>query len=226
LEPLVAVNQTGITFAYYTKIDDAMADKNPIVNFKNYDTFSTTLFVRATLDPSCYKIIAVKLIVRNPRANISGVLNVCNGATLLTATKGVSYLWSNGETTQSISATKTGLYSVTVTDVLGCKAIGEVTIIPNQVAAQPTIKITQPSCSLSTGSIEVTSPASEYSYDDGKTWVTNSEIKNLPIGTYYVKIRTASGCESYSTKINLVLFLNSFPNYTKTDHHHNTIFQL
>lgn len=217
LEPLVAVNQTGITFSYFAKIDDAMADKNPIVNFKNYDTFSTTLFVRATLDPSCYKIIAVKLIVRNPTANISGVLNVCNGATLLTATKGVSYLWSNGETTQSISVDRTGLYSVTVTDALGCKAVGEVTIIPNQVAAQPTIKITQPSCSVFTGSIEITSPASEYSFDNGRTWVTNSKMNNLPIGTHYIKIRTASGCESYSTKINLVPFLTSFPSYTKID---------
>ncbi|WP_073370270.1 T9SS type B sorting domain-containing protein [Flavobacterium fluvii] len=217
LEPLVAVNQTGITFSYFTKLEDATTDKNPIVNFKNYDSFSTTLFVRATMDPDCYKIIAVKLIVRNPTANITGVLNVCSGSTLLTATKGVSYLWSNGETTQSISATHTGLYSVTVTDASGCKAVGTVTIIPNQVAAQPTIKITQPSCSVFTGSIEVTSPASEYSFDDGKTWGTNPEIKNLPIGTYYVKIRTASGCESYNTKINLVPFLSSFPTYSKID---------
>ena len=217
LEPLVAVNQSGITFSYFAKIDDAMADKNPIVNFKNYDTFSTTLFVRATLDPSCYKIIAVKLIVRNPTANISGVLNVCNGATLLTATKGVSYLWSNGETTQSISATQNGVYSVTVTDALGCKAVGEVTIIPNQVAAQPNIEITQPTCSNFKGSIKVTSPASEYSFDDGKTWTTNNEIQNLPIGTYFIKIRTASGCESYGTKINLVPFLTSYPYYSKID---------
>ena len=217
LDQLVAKNQTGITFSYFTKLDDATADKNPIINFKNYDTFSTTLFVRATLNNDCYKIIAVKLLVRNPTANITGVLNVCGGSTLLTATKGVSYLWSNGEITQSINATKTGLYSVTVTDALGCKAVGEVIIIPNQVAAQPTIKITQPSCSIFTGTIEITSPASEYSYDDGKTWGTNSEIKDLSIGTYYVKIRTASGCESYNTRINLVPFKSSFPSYTKID---------
>ncbi|MES2574689.1 MAG: T9SS type B sorting domain-containing protein [Bacteroidota bacterium] len=217
LEPLVAGKQTGIKFSYFTKLDDATTDKNPISNFKNYDTFSTTLFVRATLDPTCYKIIAVKLIVKNPAANITGVLNVCSGSTLLTATKGVSYLWSSGEKTQSINATKTGLYSVTVTDALGCKALGEVTILPNSVAAQPTIKVTQPDCFKDTGTISVTSPASSYSFDDGVTWDTNSEIKNVPIGTYLVKIRTASGCESYNTKINLIPFLGSFPDYSKTD---------
>jgi gliding motility-associated-like protein len=216
LEPLVAANQNGITFTYYTKLDDATTNKNPITNFINYESFSTTLFVRATLDVDCYKIIAVKLIVKNPFANISGVLNLCGGSTLLTATKGVSYLWSNGETTQSINATQTGLYSVTVTDTFGCKAIGEVTILPSSIAAQPTIKVTQPDCFTSTGTITVSSPASEYSYNDGRTWSTNSEIK-LPIGTYYIKIRTTSGCESYSTKISLVPFLSSFPNYIKTN---------
>jgi len=217
LDSLVAGTQTGITFTYFKNLDDASSDKNPISNFKKYDSFSSTIFVRATLAADCYKIIAAKLIVKNPAANITGVLNVCNGSTLLTATKGVSYLWSTGDTTQSIDATKNGLYSVTVTDVLGCKAIGEVTIIPNSVAAQPTIKVTQPDCFVHTGTISVTSPASEYSFDDGKTWGTDSEIKNVAIGTYFVKIRTASGCESYNTKINLIPFLTSFPNYTKTD---------
>jgi len=216
LEPLVSGNQNGITFTYYTNLDDATSDKNPITNFTNHESYTTTLFVRGTLDADCYKIIAVKLIVNNPFANITGVLNICSGSTLLTATKGISYLWSTGDTTQSINATQTGLYSVTVTDSFGCKAIGQVTILPSFIAAQPTIKVTQPDCFTTTGTITVTSPASEYSYNDGKTWSTNSEIE-LPIGTYYVKIRTSSGCESYNTKINLVPFLSSFPNYIKTD---------
>ncbi|MES2239934.1 MAG: T9SS type B sorting domain-containing protein [Bacteroidota bacterium] len=215
LDSLVAENQTGITFSYFTTLYDASFDKNPILDFTKYDTYSATVFVRATLDASCYKIIAVKLLVKNPSANITGILNICNGSTSLTATKGVSYLWSNGETTQSINATKTGLYSVTVTDTWGCKAVGEVTILPNSVAVQPTIKVTQPNCFSPTGTIAITSPASEYSFDDGKTWGTNSEIKNAAIGTYIIKIRTASGCESYNTTIKLIPFFNSFPYYTK-----------
>lgn len=216
LESLITVNPNGITFNYYTNLDDATLDKNPIANFNNYESFSTTLFVRATSDPDCYKIIAVKLFVKNPSANISGVLNICSGSTLLTATKGASYLWSTGETTQSINATQTGLYTVIVTDSFGCQATGEVTILPSSVAAQPTIRITQPDCFNQTGTITVVSPASQYSYDDGKTWSTNSAIQ-LPIGTYNVKIRTSSGCESYSTKISLVPFLSSYPNYAKTN---------
>ncbi len=215
--PLVAGKQTGITFSYFLTLDDAMTDKNAITNLKTFDSFSTTLFVRATLDVVCYKIIAVKLIVRNPIASITGILNVCSGSTILTATSGVSYLWSGGEKTQSITATNTGLYSVTVTDALGCKAEGEVTILPNLIAAQPTIKVTQPNCFKNTGKISVTSPASQYSFDGGITWASTSEIVDVNIGSYDVKIRTVSGCESYNTRINLVPFLSSFPNYVKVD---------
>ncbi|MGQ7944837.1 T9SS type B sorting domain-containing protein [Flavobacterium sp. WC2509] len=216
LNSLVAGSQTGITFSYFTNITDASTDKNPISNFKNYDSSSTIIFVKAALDANCYKIIAAKLIVKNPSANITGVLNICSGSTLLTATNGASYLWASGETTQSINATQTGLYSVTVTDPFGCKATGEVTILPNLVAAQPTIKITQPNCFSTTGTISVTSPASTYSFDNGQTWGTDSEIKNVPIGTYFVKIRTVAGCESYAIKITIVSYLSPFPNYIKT----------
>jgi hypothetical protein len=56
-----------------------------------------------------------------PNVAISGTLSYCAGSnTTLTATAGLSsYLWSSGETTQSITATA-GSYTVTGTDSNGC----------------------------------------------------------------------------------------------------------
>jgi len=56
-----------------------------------------------------------------PTVAISGTLSYCAGSnTTLTATAGLSsYLWSSGETTQSITATA-GSYTVTGTDSNGC----------------------------------------------------------------------------------------------------------
>ena len=56
-----------------------------------------------------------------PTVAISGTLSYCAGSnTTLTATAGLSsYLWSSGETTQSITATA-GTYTVTGTDANGC----------------------------------------------------------------------------------------------------------
>ena len=55
-----------------------------------------------------------------PSVSISGTLTYCIGSnTTLDAGTFVSYLWSTGETTQTISATA-GSYTVTVTDSNGC----------------------------------------------------------------------------------------------------------
>jgi gliding motility-associated-like protein len=204
----------GLTFSYYETLLDATNDTNAIANVTNYDSSSKTLFVRATLNPTCYKIIAIKLILKNPSAFISGILNVCSGSTDLTATSGASYLWNTGATTQIISATSTGTYSVSVTDALGCIANGSVTILNNQVAVQPTIVVAQPSCFVSLGTITITSVASEFSYDDGVTWGTNATASNLAVGNYIVKIKTASGCFSYGTTIKIVPTQLPFPDFT------------
>ncbi len=215
IENTITPPQPGLTFSYYTNLTNATNDTNPITTFTNFESSTTTVYVRATLSPTCYKIIAIKLIVRNPTASISGILNICSGSTVLTASTGASYLWANSlETTQSITVTSIGTYSVAVTDTNGCVANGTVTILNNNVAPLPTIVLTQPTCSSSTGSIHVTSPASEFSYDGGATWGTNPVMSNLPYGSYAVKIKTVMGCISYNSNVNIIPYLSSFPDFS------------
>lgn len=215
--PSIVSPVTGLTFTYFATLADATNDTSAIVPFTNYESTSKTIFVRVTLSATCYKIIPISLIVKNPAATISGILNICSGSTVLTASSGSSYLWASGEATQSITVNAIGNYSVTVTDSSGCTAVGSVTILGNQPAVNPTIVVTQPNCFVATGTIEITSVASEYSYDDGVTWTTNSSLSNLDIGSYPVKIKTASGCISYTTNVNIFPTLSSYPNYLKTD---------
>jgi uncharacterized repeat protein (TIGR01451 family) len=70
---------------------------------------------------------------------ISGVTEVCaGGSATLTAPAGyVSYLWSTGATTQSItvSPAATTVYSVTVTDVQGCQTTDTHTVSVTEVSA-------------------------------------------------------------------------------------------
>lgn len=209
--------QPGLTISYYTTLTNATNNTNPIINFTNHESYSTTIYARITKDATCFKIIAFQVVVKNPSGTISGILNVCSGSTTLTASPGVTYLWSNGDTTRSTVVTNIGTYSVTITDADGCISNASVTIIPSQVAVSPTVDVTQPTCFTSTGTISITSPAAEYSYDNGVTWVTNSQMTNLPIGTYNIKIKTINNCISYSTIINIVPFLSSYPYYTSVD---------
>jgi gliding motility-associated-like protein len=61
-------------------------------------------------------------------AAISGSLSYCTGGnTTLTASGGVSYVWSNAETTAAVTVTQ-GSYTVTVTDANGCTASENATV--------------------------------------------------------------------------------------------------
>jgi len=65
----------------------------------------------------------------DPTITISGDLDICEGeTTTLTAAGGVSYIWSTGETTESIDVTATGTYSVMAIDVNGCTGTAEVDV--------------------------------------------------------------------------------------------------
>nr|WP_315210294.1 T9SS type B sorting domain-containing protein [uncultured Flavobacterium sp.] len=217
LNSLVVTSTTGLNFNYYKNYNDAEANLNAITNFSSYPSSSTSIFVRVSKDATCYKIISVSLEVRNPTVNITGILNVCSGSTVLTASSGSSYLWSTGGTSQSITVTLTGNYSVTVTDSFGCSSNASVSIEPSQTAVSPILQITQPSCFSTTGSIKVTSAASQYSFDDGSTWSTNDTKSNLSPGTYLVKIKTINGCTSYSQSVTITAVSTSYPNYNYTN---------
>lgn len=204
---------TGITITYHLNYNDAFANSNPIATPLAYESFNNYIYARLTKDANCFKITTIQLNVRNPQATISGILNICSGSTVLTASSGNSYLWSNGATTQSTTITNLGIHSVTVTDSFGCSSLASITISPNQVAVLPDLLVVQPTCNVSTGSISVLSAASQISFDGGLTWTTNSIANNLPYDTYKVRIRTATGCESYDSTIQIVPFFNTYPNF-------------
>jgi hypothetical protein len=74
-----------------------------------------------------YTAVPVTLTLQNPAGSgqlptisSSNSNNLCDGQTLtLTATAGTSFLWSTGETTQSITVSQPGSYTCTVTNYCG-----------------------------------------------------------------------------------------------------------
>ncbi len=214
LNNLVCASAAGLTFSYYETLADATGALNPIASPATYTSASKTIFVRASGSDTCFKIIAAGLIVKNPVATISGVLNICSGSTTLTASQGATYLWGDGQTTRSITATAIGNYSVTVTDASGCQATGTIAIPNSTIAAQPDIVVTHPNCFSSTGSISVASPAAQYSYDNGATWTTDSVLAGLPVGSYTIVIRTVMNCLSYPVTVHINTYYSTRPDFS------------
>ncbi|MFB9089081.1 beta strand repeat-containing protein, partial [Flavobacterium paronense] len=98
------------------------------------------------------------------------------------------------------TATVSGTYTVTVLDPLsGCSSSTTVNVvIPNQPST-PIVTITQPTCTVSTGSIVITSPLGAnlvYSID-GTTYQASPTFSNLSPGNYSVTVKdSVSGCIS------------------------------
>ena len=80
----------------------------------------------------------------SPTAHISGPSVLCaDSYTTLTADSAVSYLWSNGMTTQSINVYASSSYSVTVTNELGCLAANTFHV-GNVVTVDPLVSVNLP----------------------------------------------------------------------------------
>lgn len=129
----------------------------------------------------------------------------CNGSGVVMPVGGTlayTYVWSNGETTQTASALCAGNVSVTVTDANGCTATQNLTITEPPALVIDTL-VTQPSCSnTNNGSIDVTvtggNPPYNYQWSGAST-ATTQDINNLFPGTYTLTVTDASGCSDTIT---------------------------
>ena len=79
-----------------------------------------------------------------PTATItpSGATTFCSGNSItLTASSGSSYLWSTGETTQAITVSTSGSFSVTVTNASNCSATSSATTVTVNPTVVPSVSI-------------------------------------------------------------------------------------
>jgi gliding motility-associated-like protein len=157
-------------------------------------------------------VSANQTVVVNPNPTVSinsnGNLSFCNGGsvTLSPNLTSNSYLWSpNGETTETISATTSGDYTLQVTDLNGCTSIPSNIIAVNVFPApnSPTIYSTTPVICQGGFVTLTTDPANSYFWSNGAT--TASITTNTP-GTYTLSIIDLNNCVSPSSNpIDLVV---------------------
>lgn len=139
----------------------------------------------------------------------SGSTTFCQGSSvILTAPAGgASYLWSNGETTHSITATASGNYSVMVTYMPGC--VSSSNVVPVTVNPLPTPSITAngPTTICQGSSVTLTATnANAYQWSTGAT--TQSIVASIA-GNYAVTVTDANGCTGSSA--NTVITVNPLP---------------
>lgn len=120
---------------------------------------TTTLFTATGTDSNgCTSSGGTTITVNAlPTVEITGTLTYCIGSnTTLTATAGLSsYLWSTGETTQSIDVTA-GSYTVTGTDSNGCSATSSASTVTELPLDSATVTYSSSAyCQMPTGALAV-----------------------------------------------------------------------
>jgi len=130
---------------------------------------------------------------------------ICGGQVTIDAgNAGSDFLWSTSETTQSISVSSSGTYSVTVTDGNGCIAADTVDIIP-ATAVTVTLPAVVEICSGDFATLDAGNAGADYLWSTGETTQT---IDVNTANTYSVTVSSAGGCTGTASSD---VFVNALP---------------
>ncbi|MCR4965534.1 MAG: T9SS type A sorting domain-containing protein [Bacteroidales bacterium] len=149
--------------------------------------------VTATNEYGCSTSASDHLVVHPlPVPVITGNTSVCRGeVSILTASGGSTYVWSNGTAAPDIAIypTNTTSYAVTVTSVYGCSATASATVT---VKVLPSINFSGSTsvCEGQNAVITVTG-GNNYMWSTGST---NSTVTLINPGTYFVTATNSLGC--------------------------------
>jgi len=118
----------------------------------------------------------------------------------------LSYLWSNGATTQDITGLSAGIYSCTITDANGCVLVTSNYNLINESSTLmlSNIAVSNENCNNGLGGIDLTITGGTtpitFLWSNG---ATTEDITGLSAGTYSCTITDANGCEVQTGTINL-----------------------
>lgn len=187
---------SGVSYDYYTNQADALAgNTNIITNPTTFVSGNATIYVRVKFDP-CSKVAQLQLIIQQkpiPIITPSAPVMCSNNAIILTSNFLTGNTWSNGQTTQTITVSSPGTYTLINTNGICTSDPVSVTITqdldPNvQIAGNLTF--CEGSSTLLTGT--AIGIGNSFSWSNGTTGATNLITA---AGIYTLTITTAGGCQ-------------------------------
>lgn len=209
-------SQYSIT--YFTSYEDADSGSNPITNPQEYMLTSNPQTVYAKLNQIyvnlCPDIVSFSVrIGATPELLVDEQQFLCEeiGELEITADAGFdSYLWlPGGETTQSITVTTPGVYSVTVFSN-GCSSTKDITVIPVE---QPVIdEIETFDWTYDQNGFTVVTPIpAMYLYSiDGVNYQESNTFTGLNAGIYTVYVKDRQACTAAEKRVTLLYYPKFF----------------
>jgi hypothetical protein len=163
------------TYTYYVSQKNASGDESPRVAI----------------------VVTVNAQPATPTISANGATSFCTGGSVVLSSSSTSgNTWSNNATTQEITVTTSGSYSVTVTDINGCSATSNATSV--NVSNAPTPTITASATQACSGEVVTLTSTSADSY----TWSNGASTQSIQVtesGTYSVNTTNADACAGVGT---------------------------
>ncbi len=203
---------SSVNYYLYTTDDDFVAAQTVNTNTVVFSSLSAGTYYVEAVDLGGCTCRSSDFIIESSVTYDYGLYVVPNAAcgqnnigkiyvTGQTGTGPYSYLWSNGQTTDSITGLTEGVYSVTVTDYNGCSLTKQANITRVEPVGFGSFSATTPSCFNANGSLTLTitggtapyyysasTGAQEISY--GQTYT----LDNLSSGNYGFTVTDAGLC--------------------------------
>jgi hypothetical protein len=152
-EQLITDPNSGITTAYYESYEDALSQSNALpVLYTNTIPNYQVIYVRLQEGNNCFGISEVELQVKalpqiRPDETVYYCLNSfpvpirIDGGIVNDVPNNYYYNWSTGATTSSIEVDEPGIYTVEVTEVMGCTNQRTITVLPSDLATIQDIEV-------------------------------------------------------------------------------------
>lgn len=194
-QPNISTTST-VSFDYYVNQADAIAgNANTITNPTTYNSGNATIYVRVK-STTCFKVAQLQLSVTQfPVPTISASsTTICYGGNItLTSSNATGNTWSTGETTQSITITAPGTYTLTGANGLCSSAPASISISAEN---NPNLQVSG-NLSFCPGSSTILTASSQgtgntFTWSNGVNGASNTIT--IP-GTYTVTATTPAGCQ-------------------------------
>ena len=129
----------------------------------------------------------------------SGAIDI----TVAGGTPPYTFIWSNGDTTEDITGLSAGIYSISITDSLGCMKDTSVTVQNSSgTLLITTVIVTDDTCDDGNGAIDITvtggTPPYTFNWSNGDT---TEDITGLSAGTYTVTVTCSAGCVTSTSAV-------------------------
>ena len=198
--------------------------KSPLALINSNIQYTVTVTDTST---KCAGTSTIYITAVNPGASInaSGPTTFCLGNyVILNASPGSSYLWSNGATTQNVTITQSGSYTVAVTNPYGCSGTYTSSAIQVNATSVPTaiITLSGPTAFCPGGSVTLqANGGTSFQWSNG---ATTQSIAVNQAGTYSVVITNAGGCNGPATSAPVTISTLPLPNIPVISQNGNTMY--